>query len=388
MPGTVILRNSVKPSIKHFPHRDRDAARYQLLTLNAGRENVGHTMKKLSALAVLSLAMCLTARSQNTNASVAPTPILIPSASWNCGMPDGIPVPESGTLVFTATLKCESHDLGTTPFGKRKVCVITEGSRTGGKLDATVMSGGLDFELTLANGTKELEQVMVLKTGDGKFIYLRTMGAAADSDDVRMIADFEAPTASSHSWINSGRYVGRRQLDAAAHSMTLSVFDVTSVTNSLNTANAIHVKKPEGIPNQPLDFRHAAQSEKRGDTIVTEEVSLGAGQSVGATKNGARNIIPITGGTLHGKISGKVLAGGADYQHLGNPTTLDARYLWQTDDGEVIIVRNGGPISSLAPMFEASVDGKCAWLNSGKYLSSPPSMRAGAVALTFYESKE
>jgi hypothetical protein len=303
-------------------------------------------------------------------------------------MPEGIPVPESGTPVFSATLKYEPHDLGTTSYGKRRVFVTTEGSCTGEKLNATIVSGGLDFELTLTNGTMELEQVLVLKTGDGKFIYLRSMGAAADSNDVRMVADFEAPTASNYGWINSGRYAGRRKIDATAHSMTLTVFDVTSLTNSLSTVNSIHVKKPDGVPNQPLDFRHASSTEKRGDAIATEEVALGGSQSVGATKNGGRNIIPITGGALHGKITGKVLAGGADYQHLGNPTTLDARYLWQTDDGEVIIVRNGGPISSLAPVFEASVDGKYAWLNSGKYLSTPPSMRAGAVSLTFYESKE
>lgn len=303
-------------------------------------------------------------------------------------MPDGIPVPEVGALIFTATVKCESHNLGTTPFGKRQVSVIGERTCTGGKLDATILSGGLDFDLTLANGTKELEQVMVLKTGDGKFIYVRTKGTAATPNDARMVFDFEAPTSSNYNWINSGRYVGRRQVDASGQSMTLTVFDVTSVNNSNSTANAIHVKKPEGIPNQPLDFRHAASTEKRGDVIVTEEVALGGSQSVGATKNGGRNIIPITGGKLQGKITGKVLAGGADYQHLGNPTTLDARYLWQTEDGEVIIVRNGGPISSLAPVFEANIDGKYAWLNKGKYLSSPPGMRAGAVGLTFYESTE
>lgn len=356
--------------------------------MNVVRENVAHSMKKLSTLAAFVMALSLSARSQMTAATSGTNFVLIPSASWNCGMPDGIPTPESGTLVFTAKLKYESHDLGTTPFGKRRVFVLSEGTGTGDKLNAKIMSGGLDFELKFANGAMELEQVLVLKTDDGKFIYLKTLGTAANSNDLRVVADFEAPTASNYGWINSGRYVGRRQLDEAAQTMTLTVFDLTSVTNSLNTANSVRVKKPDSVPNQPLDFRHAGSAEKRGDAIVTEEVTLGASQSVGATKLGGRNIIPITGGTLHGKISGKVLAGGADYQHLGNPVTLDARYLWQTDDGEVIIVRNGGPISSLAPVFEANVDGKYAWLNSGKYLSTPPSMRAGAVSLTFYESKE
>jgi hypothetical protein len=107
---------------------------------------------------------------------------------------------------------------------------------------------------------------------------------------------------------------------------------------------------------------------------------------VGATKKGNRNIIPITGGTVSGKITGKVLPGGADYQNLANPATIDARYLWQTSDGEVIIVRNGGSFGLLAPSFEARVDGKYAWLNSGLYLSSNPGMGTGGVALTFYLS--
>ncbi len=88
-----------------------------------------------------------------------------------------------------------------------------------------------------------------------------------------------------------------------------------------------------------------------------------------------------------GNITGKVLAGGADYQNLSNPATIDARYLWQTDDGEIIIVRNAGPFGSLVPTFEAQVHGKYSWLNSGTYLSSNPGMGAGGVSLTMYKSK-
>jgi hypothetical protein len=54
---------------------------------------------------------------------------------------------------------------------------------------------------------------------------------------------------------------------------------------------------------------------------------------------------------LDGRITGKVLAGGADYRNLANPMTIDARYLWQMDEGEVIIVRNGGSMGLLAPTF-------------------------------------
>jgi hypothetical protein len=105
------------------------------------------------------------------------------------------------------------------------------------------------------------------------------------------------------------------------------------------------------------------QTERRGGQLITENVTLSGSQSVGARKNGGRNIIPITGGTLSGRITGKVLPGGADYQKMGNPFTLDARYLWQTDEGDVIIVRNAGPISKLVPTFEVHVDSKYAWLD-------------------------
>jgi len=120
---------------------------------------------------------------------------------------------------------------------------------------------------------------------------------------------------------------------------------------------------------------------------------------VGATKNGGRNVIPITGGNLSGKITGRILAGGADYQSLGNPMTLDARYLWQTEEGDVIIVRNAlrgvghfrsgpeaGPVASLVPTFEVRVDSKPAWLNKGTYLSSSHAVGGGSVRLSFYES--
>jgi hypothetical protein len=242
--------------------------------------------------------------------------------------------------------------------------------------------------LSFSNGGMEIEEIFVLRTGDGKYIYLRSAGAAADKSDVRMALDFEAPNASDYSWLNTGKYVGRRVLDLATRTLKISVFDVSAVPAVPNATNSIQIAKPADIQDQPWDYRKAAPGEKRGDQLISENVTLGASQSVGATKKGNRNIIPITGGTLGGKITGKVLPGGADYQNLANPPTIDARYLWQTSDGEVIIVRNGGTFGLLAPSFEARVDGKYAWLNKGLYLSSNPGMGAGGVGLTFYESRQ
>ncbi len=315
--------------------------------------------------------------------------MLIPHKSWPCGMAEGIPAPERGTLVFEANLKLDqAYDLGRTPYGQRKVFVFQEGGISGEKINGSVMPGGLDFQLSFSGGGMEIEEIFVLRTGDGKYIFMRSAGTAADPNDVRMVPDFEAPNASGYSWLNTGKYAGRRVVDLAARTMKISVYDVSAVTMAPDAANSIRMSKPEDVQSQSWDYRKASAEEKRGDQLIVENVTLAASQSVGASKRGNRNIIPITGGTLSGKITGKVLFGGADYQNLANPATIDARYLWQTDDGEVIIVRNGGSFGLLAPTFEARVDGKYAWLNKGVYLSSNPGMGSGGVKLTFYESRQ
>jgi hypothetical protein len=302
-------------------------------------------------------------------------------------MPGGIPVPERGVPVFEATLKVDqAYEVGKTPYGQRDVFVIQGGTVSGGKIRASVMPGGLDFQLHFSNGGMEIEEIFVLRTGDGKHIYMRSAGTAADRSDVRMVPEFEAPNASDYSWLNTGKYAGRRVVDPAAGTMKISVYDVSGLATAPDAKNSVHVTKPADVKDQPWDYRKASAEEKRGDQLISENVTLGASQSVGAAKRGNRNIIPITGGTLSGKITGKVLPGGADYQNLANPATIDARYLWQTSDGEVIIVRNGGPFGLLAPAFEARVDGKYAWLNKGLFLSSNPAVGSGGVALTFYES--
>ena len=48
------------------------------------------------------------------NAAVAD--LIVPHESWSCGLPDGIPRPEGGTLVFEAEMKLDRvADIGRTP---------------------------------------------------------------------------------------------------------------------------------------------------------------------------------------------------------------------------------------------------------------------------------
>ena len=310
---------------------------------------------------------------------------MVPHPDWDCGMPEGIPSPEDGSLIFAMDVPLDrTADIGRTPFGERRVAVGLEGSVKGPKLSATVMPGALDFELVLSNGAIEIEQILVLQASDGSYIYVRNAGTGADSKDVRVVLDFEAPNASDYAWLNSGKYVARRELNASARTLALRVYDVSDA--AVSAANAIRIAKPAGVPAQPWDARKKAAGETQGKMLIRENVTLAPSQSVGASKRGNRNIIPITGGELSGRITGKVLMGGADYQNLSPPAIIDARYLWQADDGEIIIVRNAGPFGALVPTFEARADGPYAYLNAGRYLSSNPGVGQGGVGITMYES--
>jgi hypothetical protein len=332
---------------------------------------------------------------------------LVPAPGWDCGMPAGIPVPEAGTLVLEAEVKLDAiYDVGQTPYGKRQAVVTQAGKMTGPKIQADVLAGGLDYQLILANGVVELEQILVLRLSDGSHAIMRNAGVGANAADLRVVYDFEASTTGAFAWLNTGKFVGRRTIDAATKTMRFSIYDVSAVPimpaftvptigvpGGLAAAAVAraHITKPAGVPPQPWDYRHADRTEQKGEAIVTEIVGVNFnGQRVQGGKRGNRNVIPITGGTLSGMITGKVLFGGADYQTLGGGggPPIDARYLWQTTEGDIIVVRNTtNPGIGLVPTFETRVDGKFAWLNSGKYLSSDPGGGPGGLSISMFRSK-
>ncbi|MCJ0763531.1 DUF3237 domain-containing protein [Variovorax terrae] len=66
-------------------------------------------------------------------------------------------------------------------------------------------------------------------------------------------------------------------------------------------------------------------------------------QEVGRTPHGLRRLIPITGGEARGHgWQARVLPGGADFQLIVTErlAELDARYVLETDAGDLIYVRN------------------------------------------------
>lgn len=309
---------------------------------------------------------------------------IVPDPSWTCGSADGIVDPTLGQLVFTASVSVgQVRHVGATQFGDRSVSDLTGATITGNKLEATLLPGGIDFELQLSNGATELEQVAMLRAKDNSLIYLRTCGVApAGETVVRIVPDFEVATSSALSWLNTGKFVGTRKLDAAGKKLELSVYDVSAVKAD---GAKVQLKDPTGVPNQPWDCIKATGT--KGSEVFTESVTLGGSLSVGASKRGTRNVIPITGGTITGKLTGTIVNAGADYQLVGGSTTLDARYVLTSNDGEVVVVRNCGPFGALIPLFETRADGPYAFLNTGKFISSDPGSAGGGVKITFYELK-
>jgi hypothetical protein len=140
------------------------------------------------------------------------------------------------------------------------------------------------------------------------------------------------------------------------------------------------------------------------------QVTLEPARELGNTPLGRRRIIAITGGQFSGpRLSGRVLAGGADWQLVRGDGVayLDARYTLETSDGALIYVSNRGyrhgppeVIERLArgedidpalyymratPWFETAAP-KYAWLNRTICVASG-ARRAAAVELDFYAVK-
>jgi hypothetical protein len=79
------------------------------------------------------------------------------------------------------------------------------------------------------------------------------------------------------------------------------------------------------------------------DFFADLSVFVAQPHEIGATPGGKRRVIPITGGEVRGDgWNARVLPGGADFQLIvaDNMAQLDARYLLETDAGDLIFVQN------------------------------------------------
>ncbi|MDE6697776.1 MAG: DUF3237 family protein [Muribaculaceae bacterium] len=121
------------------------------------------------------------------------------------------------------------------------------------------------------------------------------------------------------------------------------------------------------------------------------------GQAINGGQNphGVRVTIPITGGEVTGKVNGKVIPGGADYQ-LVNPdqqrSELKAIYTIMTNDSVAIHVCNEGinwfaPDDSYfmtSPKFECDINSPYNWLNNRIFICRPIGFEQNAITLRIW----
>lgn len=312
---------------------------------------------------------------------------VVPDPSWTCGLPGGIPDPARGAALFTTTLAADPpRQVGTTPYGQRRVTRTQGGTVTGGSLAGGVLPGALDFELLLPSGAVEHEARYTLRATDGTLIYLRTCGVA-EGPDIRFVADFEAPSASAWQWLNRGTYVGRRQV--TPQGIRLSVHEVSATPPPDDPV--VRVPADPALPQQAWNCGPPPAGAAQGNQVMQARVGIGSSQTIGESKRGRRNIIPITGGTHSGVLgSGAVDPGGADHQlTVAGELQIEARYTVTAANGETVVVRNCGDFASgslTAVGFEARTDGAHSALNRGRYVGTiTPGL--GRVTITVYEAR-
>jgi hypothetical protein len=106
-------------------------------------------------------------------------------------------------------------------------------------------------------------------------------------------------------------------------------------------------------------------------------------QEVGQTHHGVRRLIPILGGQVQGHgWTARVLAGGADFQLIVNErmAELDARYVIETDGGDLIYVQNRAVRTAAPDVMARLVRGEPVPPES-VYFRCSPSFETSSVSL-------
>ena len=99
----------------------------------------------------------------------------------------------------------------------------------------------------------------------------------------------------------------------------------------------------------------------RLDFFADLSVRVAAAHEIGSTPAGNRRVIPILGGEVRGQgWTGRVVPGGADFQAIVSPTLaqLDARYVIETDAGDLVYVANRAIRSASAETTQKLIRGE------------------------------
>jgi len=79
-------------------------------------------------------------------------------------------------LLYEIAMDAESDDLGQTPLGHRRIVRVTGGTFEGPRLRGTVLPGGGDWLVERADGVRQLDVRITLRTDDGALIYAHYPG--------------------------------------------------------------------------------------------------------------------------------------------------------------------------------------------------------------------
>jgi hypothetical protein len=110
----------------------------------------------------------------------------------------------------------------------------------------------------------------------------------------------------------------------------MRLFRLSTLGAAVAFASLVAAQEPPAPPGLELAFELRAQ--------------VAAPIDVGDTPKGMRRIIDILGGDFDGRIKGRLVPGGADWQLIQEDgfTDIDTRYLLETDQGHLIYVTNIG----------------------------------------------
>lgn len=136
--------------------------------------------------------------------------------------------------------------------------------------------------------------------------------------------------------------------------------------------------------------------------VMTVKAQIDAPIAMGATPQGQRRVINISGGTFEGtEMKGTILPGGEDWQLVRSDgaTELDARYALRTEDGSVIRVHNQALVNPPAQAggkqyvrstvrFDAPIGTAYEWLNKAVFVGTlevDMKQRPMVVTLRFFK---
>ncbi|MEP3046177.1 MAG: DUF3237 domain-containing protein [Roseibium sp.] len=90
------------------------------------------------------------------------------------------------------------------------------------------------------------------------------------------------------------------------------------------------------------------------------DVILAPIREMGHGRAGQRRIIPIVGGSVTGRVSGKILNLGADWQTIlaDGSADIDTRYAFETSDGALIEIINKGVRHGSPEVLDAMARGE------------------------------